>query len=391
MASTNISAGEGVAVALGATTFLCLICVEYYMAVARKRAVYRFSDSVANVACGALHQIVNVHYSSFVLPAYEWLQAHCSVTQIEHFSIGNAIALVMLVDLIYYWEHRLLHSSRFLWMAHVVHHESDEFNLTVSLRVSILQVWLTTASTLALAIAGFPAAMSLIALLAYKFYQFWTHTRLIGRLGPLEWLFVTPSHHRVHHARNERYLNKNFGGMLIIWDRLFGTFEPERESPTYGVAEATPATFNAVLANLRPWRKPRTCDTPGPERQAAPTDTPCAVTVSALLRLVAVVGLAIALVLSDATSGAGTWLLVALVSLGWSWQLGALLDAGRMIRGGDAASVVFALGASAVTGAGGPIVPGALVGGSALVVLGSLVLGRREPKGRARSAAVFGG
>jgi sterol desaturase/sphingolipid hydroxylase (fatty acid hydroxylase superfamily) len=390
MASTNISTGEGIAVAIGVTAFLCLIGVEYYMASLRGRAVHSFGDSVANLACGVIHQVVNVHYSSFVFPAYELLRQHCSIARVEHFSIASGIALFLLVDLIYYWEHRLLHWNRFLWMAHVVHHQSDEFNLTVSLRVSILQVWMTTASTMLLAIAGFSPAMSLTALLAYKFYQFWTHTQLIGRLGPLEWVFVTPSHHRVHHAKNERYLDKNFGGMLIIWDRMFGTFEPEREPLTYGVVGAPAPTFNPVLANLRPWFTLK-AGAPRPQRDFAPVSS--AVAASVVLRLGAVVGLAIALLLAEASSGAGTWLLVTLVSFAWLWQLGALLDARRVARRGDAASVLLALAASvavASTGTGTSIVSSALVGGSALVLLASLVLGRHDTTSRATSAVVFG-
>lgn len=379
MAATNLSTSEGLAVAIGVTTFLCLIGVEYHLASARRMAVHRFADSVANLACGVIHQIVNLHYSSFVFPAYEWLQLHGGLLHIERFTIGNGIALLVLVDLIYYWEHRLLHWSRFLWMAHVVHHQSDEFNFTVSLRVSILQVWMTTASTLVLAIAGFPPGMSLTALLAYKFYQFWTHTQLIGRLGVLEWVLVTPSHHRVHHARNPRYLDKNFGGMLIVWDRLFGTFEPERDAPVYGVVTASPPTFNPVLANLRPWFAPRT--PAAAPRAAAPPGMPAAVVISAILRLVAVVGQAIALLLAEATARAGAWLLVSLVSLVWSWQLGAVLDAGRTSHRGDVASVVLALGTSAAialfgAGAGAPILRTALIGGSALVLLAGLVADR---------------
>ena len=394
MASTNISMSEGIAVAIGATSFLCLIGLEYYIAFSRGKSVHNFADSVANLACGVIHQVVNVHYSSFVFPAYELLRQRCSIATVEHFSIASGIALLLLVDLIYYWEHRLLHWNRFLWMAHVVHHQSDEFNLTVSLRVSILQIWMTTASTMLLAIAGFPPAMSLTALLAYKFYQFWTHTRLIGRLGPLEWVFVTPSHHRVHHAKNEHYLDKNFGGMLIIWDRIFGTFEPERESPLYGVVAGPAPTFNPVLANLRPWFALRNPGAPSPQRHAAPAGTVSwAIAASAVLHLAAAFGLAITLLLAEATSGAGTWFLVTLVSCAWLWQLGGLLDGRRAARRGDAAAVLLVLGASvaiASISAVAPIVRSALIAGSALVLLALLVLGQRDMPWRATQPNVSG-
>lgn len=380
MSLTSIHTTEGIAVALGVTTFLVLIGAEYFVASARGQSVHRFNDSVGNLACGVIHQVANVHYSSFLFPAYELLRHRFRIAGVEQFSFLGGVALLLLVDFIYYWEHRLLHASPVLWKAHVVHHQSEEFNLTVSLRVSILQVWATTASTLVLAVIGFPPGMALTALLAYKFYQFWTHTQMIGRLGPLEWLFVTPSHHRVHHAQNERYLNKNFGGMLIIWDRLFGTFEPECEPPRYGVLDEALSTYNPVLTNVQPWLALRRAAASAVSRSAAPAPAVLHRVSSVVLRLAAVVGLAMALVLAEATSGVGTWTLVTLVSFVWLWQLGSALDGRRIARGSDALSVLLALGANAALMANGAAVPAvtcALVIGAALTLLASTIGGRR--------------
>lgn len=381
MGLSRIDTNEGIAVAVGASAFLALIGIEYFIASRRGRSVHRFSDSVGNLACGVIHQVVNVHYSSFVFPAYELLRQRFGIARIEQFSLANGVSLLLLVDFIYYWEHRLLHASPTLWCAHVVHHQSDEFNLTVSLRVSILQVWVTTASTLVLAAVGFPPAMTLTALLTYKFYQFWTHTQMIGRLGPLDWLFVTPSHHRVHHARNPRYLDKNFGGMLIIWDRLFGTFEPECEPPEYGILDDDLSTYNPVLANLRPWLALGRRAASPVLRIAAPVSSVARGDVaSAVLRLVAVLGLVMALVLAEAATGIALWLLVTLVSAQWLWQLGATLDGRRVSATGDALSVVFALAANAALaarGADAPVVTIALVAGAALVLLASAISRRR--------------
>lgn len=231
--------------------------------------------------------------------------------------------------------------------------------------------------------------MALTVGLASKFYQFGLHTRLIGRLGVFEWVFVTPSHHRVHHACNERYLNKNFGAMFIVWDRIFGTFEPERESPVYGVAEAAAVSFNPVLANFRPWLALRRGGATAPRGDAPRTDlagagpASPAVKVSATLRLVAVVGLMMALLVAE-YAGVRQWLIVMPVSFFWLWQQGRVLDGQRVSRTADTASVVLALGAAGVlvvTGAGAPLVSGALLGGAVLVVLASAIVDRPRAPG----------
>jgi sterol desaturase/sphingolipid hydroxylase (fatty acid hydroxylase superfamily) len=365
-----MSTSEGVAVVIGVGIGLGLLSVEYCIATAKGQPVYRFRDSMANISCGVIHQIASLYYSSFVFPAYELLRQRCGMLNIE-FSVASAVSLLVLIDFLFYWEHRLLHTNRVLWAAHVVHHQSDEFNITVALRVSVLQIWMTMASTLVLAVAGFPPGMALAMLLVYKFYQLWTHTRVIGRLGPLEWVLVTPSHHRVHHARNERYVDKNFGGMLIIWDRLFGTFEPECESPCFGVTNH-PVTFNPVLANLGPWLALRGQDATAVPQGVTPGRLSRWQAVSALLRFVAVLGLTIALLVGQ-TGGTGAWLLTVPVSVVWLWQLGAVLDARGVTRRSDTASLVVALttaAALALLGANAGII-GALLAGTLLVAVAS--------------------
>ena len=146
-----------------------------------------------------------------------------------------AVALVA-DDLCYYWFHRLHHEVRLLWAAHVNHHSSRHFNLSTALR----QPWTTFARPLfhlPLPLLGFDPLLTMTVHSLNLIYQFWIHTELVGRLGPLEWLLNTPSHHRVHHGRNVRYLDRNHGGILIVWDRLFGTFEPERERVDYGLTK----------------------------------------------------------------------------------------------------------------------------------------------------------
>src|SRR4029079_5250392 len=139
------------------------------------------------------------------------------------------IMLFILTDLIWYWYHRLAHEINILWTVHVVHHQSEEFNYTASSRITVLQALVRTGFWCILPLVGFPASMITSLLLIHGCYPFFVHTRLIGKLGILEYIFVTPSHHRVHHASNEKYLDKNYGDVFIIWDKLFGTFQKEED------------------------------------------------------------------------------------------------------------------------------------------------------------------
>jgi sterol desaturase/sphingolipid hydroxylase (fatty acid hydroxylase superfamily) len=153
-------------------------------------------------------------------------------------------AALLADDFFYYWFHRLHHEVRFLWAAHVNHHSSRHFNLSTALR----QSWTTFTSPLfylPLPLLGFDPLLVITVHSVNLLWQFWIHTELIGRLGPLEAVLNTPSHHRVHHGRNVQYLDRNHGGMLIVWDRLFGTFEQERERVDYGLTKN--------LESFSPW------------------------------------------------------------------------------------------------------------------------------------------
>ena len=140
-----------------------------------------------------------------------------------------------MADFFYYWEHRLAHEIRLLWTQHAVHHSSRHMNITVGVRFGALEGLWSMIAFLPMVLMGFPPALVLFGALAVLAYQTWIHTELIGKLGPLEWVLHTPSHHRVHHGCNEQYLDKNYGGVLIIWDRIFGTFAEEREAVRYGL------------------------------------------------------------------------------------------------------------------------------------------------------------
>jgi len=147
------------------------------------------------------------------------------------------IMLLLSTDFLWYWYHRLAHEVNLLWAVHVVHHQSEDFNYTVSARITLLQALVRTCFWSVLPFVGFPASMITTMLLIHGIYPFFIHTRLIGKLGVLEYILVTPSHHRVHHASNEQYLDKNYGDVFIIWDKLFGTFQKEEEAPVYGLTK----------------------------------------------------------------------------------------------------------------------------------------------------------
>lgn len=236
--------------------FFILILVEYFISRWMKRDVYRLNDSINDISTGMLQLLSSIFFKGLIVGAYVWTY-HKSKEWGIAFDIPTDnpwawVGLFLGVDFCYYWFHRASHQMNAPWAAHVVHHQSEEYNLSVALRQSTFQSLFSWAFYLPLAVLGFPALMTYLLRAINSLYQFWIHTRLIGRMGPFEWVFNTPSHHRVHHARNTKYLDKNHAGTLIIWDRLFGTFMKEEEEPTYGVTKAL-NSWNPVWANFHAW------------------------------------------------------------------------------------------------------------------------------------------
>jgi hypothetical protein len=158
--------------------------------------------------------------------------------------------LYLAVDFLFYWFHRAGHTFNLLWAAHAPHHSSEELNYTVAIRASVTQRAASFFFFLPLALLGFPASMIVPTVAVHLLVQFLPHTRVVRRLGWLETFLNCPAHHRVHHAINPQYLNKNFAGTFIVWDRLFGTFEPEVEEPVYGLQPAL-RSWNPLRANIQ--------------------------------------------------------------------------------------------------------------------------------------------
>jgi sterol desaturase/sphingolipid hydroxylase (fatty acid hydroxylase superfamily) len=201
------------------------------------------SLGLANVAVAAL---VKVLVLALFLAAYRF-----RLFDLGH-GAGAWLLLFVAEDLCYYAFHRCHHEVRLLWAAHVNHHSSRFYNLSTALR----QSWTTPITGpifwVPLAFLGFPPAMILTQQAVSLIYQFWLHTELVPKLGPLEWVFNTPSHHRVHHGRNVEYLDRNYGGILIVWDRLFGSFEPERAAVDYGLTKNI-HSYHPLVVGFHEW------------------------------------------------------------------------------------------------------------------------------------------
>ncbi len=235
-------------IALAIPVFFALIGVEWGLSWWQKRKLYRLNDAINDLHCGILQQVLGVFTKTLVFGAYVAIFEHGRLLEIaDHWWAWTVCFLG--VDFFYYWFHRISHESNLPWGAHIVHHSSEEFNLAVALRQGSFQPFFSWVFYLPLAWLGFPPLMFLACQSFNTLYQFWIHTRAIGKLGPFEWIFNTPSHHRVHHGCDAKYIDKNYAGTLIVWDRLFGTFQPEEEEPTYGITKPL-ASWNPLWANV---------------------------------------------------------------------------------------------------------------------------------------------
>jgi sterol desaturase/sphingolipid hydroxylase (fatty acid hydroxylase superfamily) len=216
--------------------FLLFMGIEYYVAKKKGKHYFRFGHSVANLNVGIAERLLDVFTTGVFFYVFDYIHQHFALFSVKP-NVATWALLFLLTDLVWYWYHRLAHEVNLFWSAHVVHHQSEDFNYTVSARITVFQAIVRSGFWCVLPLVGFPASMISILLLVHGLYPFFIHTRTIGKLGWLEYIFVTPSHHRVHHASNPEYLDKNYGDVLIIWDKLFGTFIEEKEEPLYGLTK----------------------------------------------------------------------------------------------------------------------------------------------------------
>ncbi|PCJ68329.1 MAG: C-5 sterol desaturase [Rhodobiaceae bacterium] len=216
------------------------------------RKYYETSDVFCSVAMGLFYAASIALAAGTVLLGFYW------VYQFAFFDIdwGSSVALIVvayvIVDFLFYWYHRAIHEVRVGWAAHVNHHSSQQFNVGTALRASFVEAWIEPFCLIPALLVGINPIMVIALLSLNHLYQYWLHTRHIGKLGPLEWVMNTPSNHRVHHGSNLQYCDKNYGGTFIIWDRLFGSYEPEEEEVVYGIRHQL-ETRNPVTATFHEW------------------------------------------------------------------------------------------------------------------------------------------
>lgn len=216
----------------------------------RLEPAYRFADAITSLSCGVGQQVLAITVVSVLaVGGYTVVYEKLRLFSVSTSSVPGWIAIVLLVDLAYYTYHWASHRINFFWATHVVHHQSEEYNLGTALR----QSWFTGLTSwifyLPIALLGFPPFMYVLAHTFNTLYQFWIHTRRVPKLGPLELVLNTPSHHRVHHGIDPEYIDKNYAGIFIVWDRLFGTFVEERAEPAYGTVKPL-ASLNPFWANV---------------------------------------------------------------------------------------------------------------------------------------------
>ena len=232
--------------------FLVLIIIEKLYGYYKGEDTAPLMDSVSSISSGMVNSLKDVLGLSITLLSYEWMSIHLALFQ-QEVSIVSILIAFIVIDFYGYWSHRLSHQINFLWNKHAIHHSSEEFNLSCALRQSISSfVNLFTFLLLPAAIVGVPAKVIAITLPIHLFLQFWYHTKHIKKMGILEKIIVTPSHHRVHHAINPEYMDKNHGQIFIFWDKLFGTFQEELDDVPAVFGITRPAqTWNPFRINFQ--------------------------------------------------------------------------------------------------------------------------------------------
>ena len=242
-------------IVLATPVFLLLMAAEYAVGHARGRNTYRLNDTLHSVGLGVMSQVTGVFGKLLRLGLYTLAFEHLAITRLPADALWVWAFALLFYDFCYYWLHRAGHRVAVLWAAHAVHHQSEDYNLGTALRQTSSGFLLGWLFYLPMAVLGVPPLVFGVVALIDLLYQFWVHTQQVGKLGWFDRWFCSPSNHRVHHAVNDRYLDKNYGGILVIWDRLFGTFKEEDGCEPIVYGTRTPlCSFNPLWANLQVYR-----------------------------------------------------------------------------------------------------------------------------------------
>ncbi len=252
---SSISANALIAVIVLPFFYLCVF-IDYAICRALGLGHYELKDTVTSLGVSVMMSALGVIALVLRIAIYTLAYEAFALGAWDTASPWTWVMGLLLYDFTYYWQHRMGHELNLLWASHVVHHSSDRFNLSTALRVpsASMHLW-TWIFALPLAVLGVPPVVYAVASLVNLLYQFWIHTEHIGRLGWFDRWFGAPSNHRVHHGVNDRYLDKNYGGILMLWDRLFGTFEAERDDDPVRYGTRAPVrSWNPLWVNLHtPW------------------------------------------------------------------------------------------------------------------------------------------
>lgn len=234
-----------------APLYTIAIAAEIFIGIKSRRELYSFSDTLMSVWFGIGGAAFDLLTKGFCFLILDWCNDHAIYKPdlLIHYPILGWVIVFIGQDFCFYWLHRVEHQSRFFWAVHSNHHSSPHYNFAVALRSSVLQPLYRYAFYIPVAFLGFKGIDIMFMYAVNQVYQFWLHTETIPKLGWFEKIFVTPSHHRVHHASNIKYLDRNMGQVLIIWDKLFGTFQEEQdeEKPVFGLTKPL-VTKNPIRA-----------------------------------------------------------------------------------------------------------------------------------------------
>lgn len=246
-------------IALAVPLFLLALFIEIFIDWRLGTGFYRSNDAINSLSAGIMSttfgyftKFLSLFFWGYVFANFALLDMQASWFDSSPSGLAMWILAALAWDLCYYWQHRCYHEYSILWAGHAVHHQSEDYNLSTALRQSSTSFLFSWIFYVPLFVIGFPLEVLLTVGAINLIYQFWVHTQVVRRMGVLDRILVTPSNHRVHHAQNERYIDKNYGGMLILWDRLFGSFEPERDDDPVVFGVRKPLTnWNPFWANLQ--------------------------------------------------------------------------------------------------------------------------------------------
>lgn len=232
--------------------FVVMMVTEIVVLRLQGKKEVRPPDAMSSLVAGLFSLLPLVIFRNIEVSAYMWVYEHWSIASLPWDSGFTWFFAFLGVDMGYYWVHRFAHEVNFMWASHQVHHSSEDYNLTTALRQSLLQRYSSWVFYLPMAFFV-PPSVFMVHIQFNLLYQFWIHTEVVSNIGPLEYILNTPSHHRVHHGRNRYCIDKNYAGVLIIWDRMFGTFESEGEEVVYGLVHPL-KSWDTLYIQFCHWR-----------------------------------------------------------------------------------------------------------------------------------------